>query len=135
MTTITQVRVAMAAALGSINGLRCYAFGPDSVNVPAAVVIPAQGAFLDTVTFEGADDFQITVRVIVAKTSDRVSQENLDPYLSSDGAKSIEAAMNLDPTLGGIVDFVVHNQVENYGYVTWNGVDYLGADMGFTVGA
>ncbi len=104
MTDDITVRQALAAALGAIEGLSAYAWQPGAVNLPAAVVSRASTDF-DKSMARGSDDFEYTVTVLVQYADPEVAQRAMSAYLATAGASSIKAAVELDQTLGGVVDF------------------------------
>lgn len=111
---VSEVSEAIRTALKNIQGLRVVEYIPDSLNPPMATV----GA--DTVTYHGAFGagnpvYQFTVAVVVARSSERMAQKRLDDFLSYDGALSIRAALEADPTL---CDTVQACQVVSGGNIT-----------------
>jgi len=98
VATVSEVSKALRNALGEIDGLRVVEYIPDSLNPPMATV------GVDTVNYHGAfrggnPSYAFTVSVVVARSSDRIAQKRLDDYLSYEGAQSIRAAIEKDPTL------------------------------------
>jgi hypothetical protein len=47
----------------------------------------------------------------------------------SSGVARLKQALEADQTLGGLVSYAVMTNVRNIGIVTYNGVDYLGAEL------
>lgn len=129
--TITAVRTALAEALSTIDGLRTFATLPDNIAPPAAVVEPDTGIFLEygTALAGQADDIRLRVGLFVSRASDRAGAGKLDGYIASNGPHSIRAAVEADPTLGGVVDSVQVTQALNWGQVTFGGVDYYGCEF------
>jgi len=81
------------ARLGTITGLRHYAFPPDAVLPPAAVV-----SYPDTLTFDetygrGMDRMTLPVVVVVGKVSDRTTRDLLAVYCAGSGASSVKAVV------------------------------------------
>lgn len=85
---LPQSMEALAAALGAVEGLRCYAYPPDSVVVPAAVVGLPEVIEYDETMGRGADRVTVPVYVLVSKASDRAGAGRLGAYLSADGVKA-----------------------------------------------
>jgi hypothetical protein len=129
--TITEAREGIAAALRTIPGLRAHAIAPDNIACPAAVVEPDTAIFLtyDVAMARGADDLILRITLFVNRASERAGQAKLDAYIAGDGPQSVRAAVEADPTLGGLVDSVAVTTVWNYGQVTFGGVDYFGCQM------
>lgn len=84
----------IAASVGTIAGLRVYAYPPDVVQSPAAIV-----TYPDTYTFDetygrGMDRISdLPVVVLVGKVSDRASRDSITQYVAGSGAASIKAAV------------------------------------------
>lgn len=131
MATVTELREGIAERLATITGLRVHDTVPDTVSPPAAVVRPDQGTFLTYDTTMGGEshDYLFVVTVLVAGGVDRAAQEAVDAYLATSGARSIHAALEADPELGGVADDAHVSSARNYGPVTFAGVDYFGADL------
>lgn len=122
----TRIRTGMA---GTAIGGRVYPYAPDSGDPPFIAVLPTPSGFLvyDR-TFEGADDFSLTVKIIMGSQDDRANQTELMGYLSRSGT-SIFAAIDGDPTLSGTVAFVSAIQGTAYGDIEWAGVIMYGAEI------
>ena len=91
MATIAQVRQALSDAVDSISGLRCAPYMPDQINPPQAVVWDT-GVDYDLVMGRGADVWNFTVNVYVARTAERAAQLLLDTLrdeLGLTGAKRV----------------------------------------------
>lgn len=133
--SVTAVREALAAALATVEGLRPHAFIPDNIVPPAAIIAPAQGTFLtyDSSFSGGSDDMRFIIQLLVSTASDRAGQENLDAYLAAAGDKSVKAAVEDDPSLGGIVDSVAVAEASNYGKVSLEGTEYFGCEFAVEV--
>ena len=102
VATVSEVSKRLREALAEIDGLRVIEFIPDSLNPPMATV------GIDNVIYHGAfgagnPQYLFTVSVVVARASDRIAQQRLDNFLSWDGAGSVRAAIEKDPTLCGTV--------------------------------
>ncbi|SRR6266852_5644301 len=102
--TIQQILTGIKTQLVTIPGLRVSDYVADQINPPQAVV-----DFPNPLTYHEAfahGKFRIdpTVIVLVSKTVDRIGTAALSSYASPTGANSIHAAIELDKTLGGVVD-------------------------------
>jgi hypothetical protein len=85
------VREGIAANLSTINGLKVFAYEPDSIEPPSAIVgWPQAWAFHKNFhnALEGMEDLEI--HILVGRAVDRPSQELLAKYLTSG-----RAALNL----------------------------------------
>jgi hypothetical protein len=87
------VMQAIADRIDTIADLRVYAYPPDTVNPPAAVV-----TYPDTYTYDetygrGMDRMNLPVVVLVGKVSDRASRDKLSRYVDGSGAASIKTVV------------------------------------------
>jgi hypothetical protein len=98
--TPSAVRSGLATALDAITGLRCFDYVPDGLAPPAAVVEPLEVSFDESMK-RGSDFYRAFILVIVGRMSERSANDALDDYLAGSGAKSVKAAIEADPTLGG----------------------------------
>lgn len=127
MATITECRDALAVVLNGLPNLNAYAFLTDSIEVPAAVVIPDSGEAVANA--RGLDSHLFRVRVAVRRADERSAAQTLDRYLSSSGMHSIREAIVDNRDLGLEGTDATWQGWENYGDHVWNDVSYLGADV------
>ena len=128
MASVSQLRTALATAMGTIPNLRTSATVPDNPRPPIAVVMPERIAF-DLNARRGADTFFFTIILIVSRADDRAAQNNLDAFLT--GASSIKAAVEANRTLGGVANTCRVTEMTNYASLPVGDVLYLSAQ--FTV--
>ena len=135
MTDLDDVVQALAARIRTGMGSdvlagRTYAFAPDSLNPPCAIVLPAPEDFLDfDVTFDGRDDFQLVVKLLMGAQDDRTGQAALLGYLSRSGATSVRTAIYGEATLGGVVSDCKVVGARGYGDVEWAAQIFYGAEL------
>lgn len=138
MSTLAQIRQALAKQISTIPGLVAATYVQGSPNPPVAVVLPATGDALDyTVTMPGSDDvIDAHMRVVLAvgTVADQAATELLDGYLNPGGPQSVRAAIEADPTLGGVVDFAVATGAGRYMMLDWAGAEYLSAEVYVDIG-
>ena len=104
--TVSQVATGLATRLATISGLRTSAYQPEQLNPPFA--FPTLNRIEYHRAFAGGDVvMDWTVNVIVGRYVDRNSFAILDDYLSYSGAKSVRAAIEGDPTLGGVCSTLI----------------------------
>lgn len=110
--------------LDTIAGLRCFAYPPDMVQPPAAVV-----TYPDTYTFDetygrGMDRMSLPVVLVVGKVSDRASRDELGAYCNGTGAASVKAVLE-----SGTYTAFHEVRVEGieFDVVTIAGTDYMAA--------
>jgi hypothetical protein len=137
MADVKAIRDALKTRLDAVAGLRTFDTLPDSFTPPAAIVMPASDTFITDATFDGGEDLQFVVLVLVQKVSDRGSQDALDTYLSS-GSADIRAAID-SATATPYWHFAQTSQVRNYGLIEWGTGEaaqrYLGFEVPVTVAA
>lgn len=130
MATVSQIRTALAATLTAYlpSDVQVHDILPGQMS-PPAVVVRRQLTTFDT-TFGGeSNDTALAVVVFVQFAVPTAAQVALDAYLSPDGTRSIYAAVNADPSLGGVVDFAVVTEAGPDEVVTYQGVDYLSGTL------
>lgn len=102
--TIKEVMEGIQARLQTIDGLRITAYAADQINPPSAMVtVPPIPQYHATMK-RGRMTLDPSVIVLTSAALDRVGQLDLADYANPTGAKSIIAAIEADPTLGGVVD-------------------------------
>jgi hypothetical protein len=126
MATIANIRTALAAAM-TMDGLSTEAYVRDIADVPVAMVGGPDPIEYDKTFGRGHDDYTFPIMIFSSRVSDEESQENLDSYLDPYGAKSLKAAIESDPTLGGVVADLRVTESREYGPQDIGGVLYLGA--------
>lgn len=85
--------------LATITGLRVHKEPPSTVNPPAAVVVFPDITF-DLTYRRGMDTLSMPVVLVISKAVDRVSRQQVTPYVSGSGAKSLKAVLEAAPTTG-----------------------------------
>lgn len=130
--TITAIKTALAANIGTISGLRTSPEVPDNPNPPQAV-IQLQSVNYDGAFQQGLTTYNFLVSVIVGRVDERNAQQNLDAYASSSGSKSIKLAVQSDKSLNGTAFDVRVTDMTNIGTVLLSDATYLAADFVVTV--
>lgn len=127
MTSLTQIREAVADALAAIPDLNTYPVVPDAAATPAAYVEPSTEPFWEyDQDFDGSEDFHLLVTVLTSRVDANAGQEAVDAYVSRTGPESVKAAVEADPTLGGLVSDCHVTAARDYGILTLQGIDYYG---------
>jgi hypothetical protein len=126
---VDAVFAGLAAAAGTIKGLRAHPFVPDGVTPPT--FFPAELGIDYDQTFQGGlEAHLVTCRLLVARADDRAGQKNLQGYLKPRGTGSIKAALETDRTLGGACHDLHVRRCSGYGmYEHPVGAFYLGAEF------
>jgi hypothetical protein len=104
--TVSQVATGLQTALSAISGLRTFNYQPEQENPPFAY--PQINSINYHRAYQGGDVvMDWTVYVIVGRWLDRTAHAALDDYLSYSGSKSVRAAIEADPTLGGVCQTLI----------------------------
>jgi hypothetical protein len=110
--------------IDTIAGLRCFAWPPDSITPPAAIVAYPEEIQLDATYSRGADTMTLPLIVAVGKAHDRSTRDKVAAYCEGAGASSIKAVVESGTYTA--FDSVRVARVE-FDVVTIGGVDYLAA--------
>lgn len=104
--TVSQVATGLQARLATITGLRTFNYQPEQENPPFGY--PQLNSINYHRAYSGGDVvMDWTVYVVVGRWLDRTAHAALDDYLSYSGAKSVRAAIEADPTLGGVCSTLI----------------------------
>jgi len=104
--TVSQVADGLKARLATITGLRTFSYQPEQENPPFGY--PQINSIDYHRAFSGGDVvMNWTVFVVVGRYLDRTAHASLDDYLSYSGTKSVRAAIEADPTLGGVCSTLI----------------------------
>lgn len=132
--SVGSVATAIATRLGTISGLRTFAFQPDQINPPVAFPVLDSISYHDA--FGGGDVvMEWTIVLVASRWSDRVSYATLDAYLSYSGATSVRAALETDRTLGGVVQTCVLPSSANISQLSAGEAEFLSVQFSLTVHA
>lgn len=121
---LADVMQALADRLDTISGLRVYAFVPDSVQPPAAIVAYPETYTYDETMRRGLDRMTIPVYVLVGKVSDRKSRDTLGAYLDGSGSGSFKTVLE-SGTYSAFATLRVMDV--DIAPMTFAGTEYLGA--------
>jgi hypothetical protein len=104
--TVSQVANGLKTALSNISGLRTFSYQPEQENPPFGY--PQLNSINYHRAYQGGDVLMDwTVFVVVGRYLDRTAHAQLDDYLSFSGSKSVRAAIEADPTLGGVCSTLI----------------------------
>lgn len=136
MSSIKQVRVALANQIEEYTGLNSSYNMPNIVNPPQAVILPGNSRYVKYGVTLGEGAMHLPTQIPVPVQLDLViavftstapglddAQDTVDKYLgleSVDGQMSIPMAIFQDPTLGGIVEYCEPIDVIAYGNISVN---------------
>lgn len=132
---LTAIRVALAAQLDTIPGLRAYANRTDQVDPPAVLVLPIQGSFIRYgVAMDGSAEFSLRAVLVTSKTDSTSGQAAMDPFLDVSGASSIYANLQANSTLGGVVQYAALMEATGYGPLAIGTIDYQACHLIISIG-
>lgn len=113
MATIRQVLNGLQVRLRTIPNLKVPKRVPETIDADTAVVRYA-GTDFDTTISRGSDDQAYIIQVFTSKASDR-GQDALYEYCDGSGERSVKVAVEADPTLDELVQYVVVSEVREPG--------------------
>lgn len=99
---------------------------------PPSLVLELDDLQWDINMAAGADTWTVVALAMVAEQDMEGAQQALWRFLSrknTSGVMRLKAALLADQTLGGLVSYAIMTNVRNIGVITFNGVDYLGAEL------
>jgi hypothetical protein len=124
----------LAMALATIPGLRVADHLPEQINPPVAV-IQIQSVTYHRAMRGGLSTWEYVVSVVAGRLGDRSAQRTLDAWMSWDGPQSVRAALEEDPTLGGVSSTVKVNDMLAVRPVSLGDAAYLSCEFNVTVNA
>lgn len=90
---LSDVMDQISAQVDTIAGLRCFAYPPDTIQPPAAVVDYPETYTFDETFVRGSDRMTLPLWVVTARVQDRTARELLTAYLDGSGSSSIKAVV------------------------------------------
>jgi hypothetical protein len=126
--TVSQVADGLKARLATISGLRTFNYQPEQENPPFGY--PQINNINYHRAYAGGDVvMDWTVYVVVGRYLDRTAHASLDDYLSYSGSKSVRAAIEGDPTLGGMCSTLIVRSGADITSLDANGAQFLVIQM------
>jgi hypothetical protein len=132
MAALLEIRTGLQAVLSGLSGFPVFHYVADSAPPPCAWIEPEAIDYLQVMRTADAE-YQLTVTVLTGRVNEAAAQDQLDRFLSPDGADSIPLIVEQNPTLGGVVDYCVAVASDRYGTFTMGGVEYIGGQITFEV--
>jgi len=132
--TASDIQAGLAMRLATISGLRVADHLPEQVTPPMAVIQ------VQSVTFHrsmggGLSEWQFVVSLISGRMGDRAAQKTLDGWMSYDGGQSARAAIEADPTLGGVCQTLIVAEMLSIRPLSIGDAAYLTCEFNVTVHA
>ena len=80
--------------LATISGLNCFAYPPESIHPPAAIVSYPESYDFDNTYARGMDQVDLPVFIVVGRTTDGLStRDTLAKYCDGSGAESVKQVL------------------------------------------
>jgi hypothetical protein len=120
----------LGVRLATISGLNVLDYLPDDIPVPAAVVDWPSTVEYDSTMARGSNRIETEVHAFISLVDAESARDALVSYMSLSHANSVKAAIEDDPSLGGVAMTVrvMEAKAEVWSFAS---VDYLAAT--FTV--
>jgi hypothetical protein len=116
---------------GSVVELTAYATVPGNIEVPA-LVLELDDIAWDLNMGDGADGLSVVASCYIQAVDSKGAQRAMWRFLSrksESGVGRLKAALEEDATLGGLVSFAHMTNARRIGQITYDGIDYLGAEL------
>lgn len=118
MATVASIRDALQVRLATVSGIKAYDVGTGGERMPCAIVFPRG---VERMSAGGTYRYRYVVEVWVPLSPGLAkAQDILDSLIDPEASTSIEAAIEGDKTLGGIVDSTRVDGFESYGFGAFN---------------
>lgn len=130
----TQIHDALSMALAAVPGLRVADHLPEQVNPPMAVV-QLQNIIYHRTMQGGTSEWSFLVALVAGRMGDRSAQRQIDGWTSYDGSQSIRAAIEVDPTLNGICQTLIVENMVAVRPLSLGDAAYLSCEFNVTVHA
>jgi hypothetical protein len=125
MMDVEAVAAGLAAAARVVSGVNAYPQLPLSITEPAFAPVD-----WEMTTSNGcAETLRVTCAVLVGRVDDENAAAALYAYARLDGDKSLPAALEADPTLGGVCSDLVVTTRRMPRVFTVGQTDYLAAEI------
>lgn len=125
------IREALAAQLGELTGLDARPYVPNSVTPPMLAVKSADSKYVDYgITIDGVQEYNFQIMILMSYASDTEDAQAavddlVDGATQENGMMTVPAAIEHDPTLGGVCHFVVAQDVAQVALVSISGQQYF----------
>jgi hypothetical protein len=113
--TLAQIRHGLAANLAALADVQISEYMLDRPEPPVIWVVGPDTITPHQAMQNGLSMWQIIVQGFVGSIMDRGAHVNLDKWLDETGGTSVRAAIEADPTLGGIVASALVTEISGFG--------------------
>lgn len=134
MTSLADIRAALAANLATLNGLQTSAYTLSNPTLPTVWVRPNPDEFITyhEAMGNGLEFWHFVVEAYFPATSDKGAQVNLDELVK--GSNTVKDAIESDTTLGGLAQNLEVSEARGYGeYARADATSALGCRWDVTV--
>lgn len=111
--------------------LTAYSEVVGNIQAPA-IVLELDDVAYDLTMQNGADGISVVATCLIQNVDASGAQRALRTFMSraeAAGVGRLKAVLDEDTTLGGLVSYVQFSGVRRVGTLTYDGVDYLGAEL------
>lgn len=129
MASIKSLRDGLKTRLAAVTGIYAHDTIPDDVYPPAAIVGFPTAVRYDFAMRTPVSRYTFPVRVIAGRVAEGEGQDKIDDLCSPDGALSIRAAIDSDPTLGGAAHSSRVVEARDFGVYEVAGIAYIGGEF------
>lgn len=129
MADIAAIVSGIADRLLTIDRMRVQEEVLDTAPVPVTLIGPPNSVSYDETMARGSDLYTFSLRVLVARASERAAQKSLFDFLSGTGSKSVKAAFEGDATLGGSAQTCRITAATGIGIYSYGDIDYVGSEF------
>lgn len=128
MPSVAQIRTGLKTTITTaVTALFGYEQIPESVNVPAVIVVPRTSDFAVAMG-RGVDTHEFDLIVLVARADDSLAQTALDAYVTGAGSSSIRQAIWNTRGLGlSGTDAHIYGMEQYSAQWDIGGINYVGA--------
>lgn len=129
MASLQDIADGLAVRLRTVAGLRAYAWEPDQIAPPCAVVeFPLRIEYEQTMGL-GKTRWTLPVSLYASRVDAERGQAALAPYFDDRDGQSIRGAIYADDTLGGAADCCLLLLADRFGVKEIGGVAYWGCQL------
>lgn len=134
MSTVSQIRTGLVTALSTISGLNTYSAEPGQITPPAAIVITPSIEYHRSFNSTSAlKSYTFRIYVLVAQGLLDEAAHTLDTFADPGSSTSVRAAIEADPTLGGVADSLIVESFRPLNSEEVASLQYWGGEFSVTV--
>lgn len=132
--TLWELMEAVAIRLDTVPLARAWGFSPGAISPPAAIVpVPPVDSYRAAFNRGTVRISNWPITILTSAQVDRIGQKALAEYLSWTGDNSVIAALESEPTLGGVVSDLIVESSRPLGLEEVGLIGYFGGEIRLTV--